>query len=180
VLGLDVGEAETEALWRKFLRSLCARGLKGVRLCVSNAHEGLKNATAQVLGCPWQRCTVDFLRDMLGHVNRAQQPLVSGAIRQLFHAAKGTEAREPLGQVVDQLAHPAPKVAEVLEAAEDDLLAFYAFPAAHWAQAALDEPARAFQQGGRRAPSGLSRQRPCRRASATPRNATDSPLCGAV
>jgi transposase-like protein len=131
VLGLDVGEAETEAFWREFLRSLRARGLTGVRLCVSDAHEGLKNAIAQVLGCPWQRCTVHFLRDMLGHVGKAQQPLVSGAIRQLFHAADGDEARERLGQVADQLARPAPKVAELLEAAEDDLLAFYAFPRDH-------------------------------------------------
>ncbi len=64
---------------------------------MSDAHEGLKNAIAQVLGCPWQRCTVHFTRDMLGHVGRAQQPLVSGAIRQLFHAADGNEARERAG-----------------------------------------------------------------------------------
>ncbi len=132
VLGLDVGECETESFWREFLRSLRARGLRGVRLCVSDAHEGLKNAIAQVLGCPWQRCTVHFTRDMLGHVNRAQQPLVSGAIRQLFHAADREEARERLGQVVEQLARPAPKVAQLLEAAEVDLLAFYAFPREHW------------------------------------------------
>src|ERR1700704_4774751 len=117
VIGLDVGEAESEAFWREFLRSLRARGLTGVRLCVSDAHQGLRNAIGQVLGCPWQRCTVHFTRDMLGHVAKAQQPLVSGAIRQLFHAADGLEARERLGQVVDQLATPAPKVAELLEGA---------------------------------------------------------------
>ena len=72
VIGLDVGEAETESFWREFLRSLRARGLDGVRLCISDAHAGLKAAIAQVLGCPWQRCTVHFLRDMLGHVSRAQ------------------------------------------------------------------------------------------------------------
>jgi putative transposase len=70
VIGLDVGEAETEAFWREFLRGLVARGLAGVRLCVSDAHEGLKAAIAQVLGCPWQRCTVHFLR---GHA-RPRQP----------------------------------------------------------------------------------------------------------
>ena len=111
VLGLDVGEAETESFWREFLRSLRARGLTGVRLCISDAHEGLKTAIAHVLGCPWQGCSVHFTRDMLGHVNRAQQPLVSGAIRQLFHAANHEEARERLGHVVEQLARPAPKVA---------------------------------------------------------------------
>jgi transposase-like protein len=140
VLGLDVGEAETESFWREFLRGLRARGLRGVRLCVSDAHEGLKTAIAQVLGCPWQRCTVHFTRDMLGHVNRAQQPLVSGAIRQLFHAADHDEARERLAQVVEQLARPAPKVAHLLEAAEVDLLAFYAFPAEHWSKLRSTNP----------------------------------------
>jgi putative transposase len=86
VIGLDVGEAETEAFWRAFLRGLRARGLDGVRLCISDAHAGLKTAIAQVLGCPWQRCTVHFLRDLLGHVARPQQPLVSGAIRGIFTA----------------------------------------------------------------------------------------------
>jgi putative transposase len=131
VIGLDVGQAETEAFWREFLRSLRARGLDGVRLCISDAHAGLKAAIGQVLGCPWQRCTVHFLRDMLGHVTRAQ-PLVSGAIRGIFTATNGTEARQRLGQVVDQLRPHAPKVAALLEDAEPELLAFYAFPAEHW------------------------------------------------
>jgi putative transposase len=102
--------------------------LDGVRLCVSDAHAGLKQAIAQVLGCSWQRCAVHFLRDMLGHVSRTQQPLVSGAIRGIFTAAAAAEARERLGQVVDQLRVHAPKVAALLEDAEADLLAFYAFP----------------------------------------------------
>jgi transposase-like protein len=132
ILGLDVGEAETEALWREFLRSLVARGLSGVQLVVSDAHAGLKAAIGQVLGATWQRCTVHFLRDMLGHVAKAQQPLVSGAIRQIFAATDGNEARQRLAEVVEQLARPAPKVARLLEDAEPDLLAFYAFPAEHW------------------------------------------------
>jgi putative transposase len=109
VIGLDVGQAETESFWREFLRGLRARGLDGVRLCVSDARSGLKAAIAQVLGCPWQRCTVHFLRDMLGHVSRAQQPLVSGAIRGIFTAATAAEARERLGQVVNQLRPHAPR-----------------------------------------------------------------------
>jgi len=131
VIGLDVGEAETESFWRAFLRSLRSRGLDGVRLCISDAHQGLKAAIAQVLGCPWQRCTVHFLRDMLGHVTRAQQPLVSGAIRGIFTATDGRQAQARLGQVVDQLRPHAPKVAQLLEDAEPELLAFYAFPAEH-------------------------------------------------
>jgi putative transposase len=132
VVGIDVGEAETEAFWRSFLRSLRARGLDGVKLVISDAHTGLVVAIAKVLGCRWQRCTVHFLRDMLGHVARAQQPLVSGAIRGIFTAGSAVEARQRLGQVVDQLRPHAPKVARLLEDAEADLLAFYGFPAEHW------------------------------------------------
>ncbi len=131
VIGIDVGECETEAFWREFLRSLRARGLAGVRLCVSDGHEGLKNAIAQVLGCAWQRCTVHFQRDMLGHVAKAHQPMVTAAIRQVFRASDGDAARATLADVVERLAGPAPKVARLLEAAEPDLLAFYAFPAEH-------------------------------------------------
>jgi putative transposase len=86
VIGLDVGEAETEAFWREFLRGLRARGLTGVRLCISDAHQGLKTAIVQVLGCRWQRCTVHFLRGMLGHVSKAQQPMIAAAIRGIFQA----------------------------------------------------------------------------------------------
>jgi transposase-like protein len=132
VVGIDVGEAETEAFWREFLRSLRARGLSGVQLCVSDAHEGLKTAIAKVLGAPWQRCTVHFLRDMLGHCGKAQQPLVSGAIRQIFAAEDAREAGERLAEVAGVLAESAPKVARLLLAAEEELLAFMAFPAEHW------------------------------------------------
>jgi transposase-like protein len=132
VLGLDVGEAETEAFWTEFLFSLKARGLAGVRLCVSDAHQGLRNAIARVLGCRWQRCTVHFLRDMLGHCARQQQPMIATAIRQVFNADSGTEARERLGEVVERLEGPAPKVARLLDEAADELLAFYSFPREHW------------------------------------------------
>jgi len=132
IIGIDVGEAETEAFWREFLRGLRARGLAGVHLCVSDAHEGLKGAIAKVLGCPWQRCTVHFLRDMLGHCSKDQQPLVSGAIRQIFAAESAAEARERLSVAVAALEGTTPKVARLLEAADDDLLAFMSFPAEHW------------------------------------------------
>ena len=140
VIGLAVGEAETEAFWREFLRSLRERGLDGVRLCISDAHAGLKAAISQVLGCPWQRCTVHFLRDMLGHVSRTQQPLVSGAIRGIFTATSAAEARARLDQVVEQLRPHAPKVAGLLEDAEAELLAFYAFPAEHWSKLRSTNP----------------------------------------
>lgn len=132
VLGLDVGEAETEAFWTEFLFSLKARGLSGVRLCVSDAHQGLRNAIARVLGCRWQRCTVHFLRDMLGHCNRSTQPMIATAIRQIFNADSSQQAHAHLIEVVDRLQSPAPKVAALLEDATEDLLAFYAFPREHW------------------------------------------------
>jgi putative transposase len=132
VIGLDVGEAETEAFWTEFLFSLKARGLSGVRLCVSDAHQGLRSAIARVLGCRWQRCTVHFLRDMLGHCGRQLQPMIAAAIRHIFRADDGDQARQRLAEVVDRLQSPAPKVARLLEDAESDLLAFYAFPKEHW------------------------------------------------
>ena len=117
-----------------------SRGLTGVRLCVSDAHQGLKTAIAAVLGCPWQRCTVHFLRDMLGHCARAQQPMIATAIRQVFNAASGAEARERLGEVAERLADHAPKVAELLLGAEEDLLGFYALPKEHWSKLRSTNP----------------------------------------
>jgi putative transposase len=128
VLGLDVGESETEAFWTEFLHSLRARGLTGMQLVISDANRGLKTA----IGARWQRCTVHFLRDMLGHVARAQQPVVAIAIRQVFAAETGAEARERLSEVVDRLDGPAAKVARLHRGAEDDLLGFYEFPRELW------------------------------------------------
>jgi putative transposase len=131
VIGLDVGAAEAEAFWREFLRSLVRRGLAGVQLVVSDAHEGLKAAIAQVVSCPWQRCTVHFLRDALGHCPKDLQQLVGAAIRPIFRAACLQDARRLLEETVTHLQGRVPKVARLLEEAEDELLAFYAFPAAH-------------------------------------------------
>jgi len=140
VIGLDVGEAETEAFWREFLRSLRARGLHGVRLCVSDCHEGLRAAIGQVLGCPWQRCSVHFLRNMLGHCAKSQQPMISAAIRAIFTASSGEEARERLADVVERLQPIAPKVAQLVLDAEADLLGFYAFPREHWSKLRSTNP----------------------------------------
>jgi putative transposase len=132
VIALDVGEAETEAFWRSFLRDLVERGLSGVQLVVSDAHAGLKKAIAQVLGCPWQRCSVHFLREALGHARREQQPMLAALLRPIFNADDGEAARELVGGALERLRKPLPKVADLLEEAEEDLLAFYAFPTEHW------------------------------------------------
>ena len=132
VIGLDVGECETEAFWRSFLRSLVERGLSGVELVVSDAHAGLKKAIAQVLGCPWQRCTVHFLRESLGHVRKDQQGMVAALLRPIFNADAGETGRELVGDALERLRKPLPKLAALLEEAEEDLLAFYVCPADHW------------------------------------------------
>ena len=146
IIGLDVGEAETEAFWREFLRSLVARGLVGVQLAISDAHPGLKAALAQVLGCAWQRCTVHFLRDALGHARRDQHGLLAALIRPIFRSESGEEARRRLGEAVSQLERPLPKVAAMLEEAEEDILAFYAFPASHWPKLRSTNPLERFNR----------------------------------
>ncbi len=119
--------------------------------CVSQtAHQGLKAAIAQVLGVPW-RCTVHFLRDMLGHVAKAQQPMIATAIRQVFAAASRADASERLREVVERLAGPAPKVATLLEEAEPDVLAFFALPREHWSKLRSTNPLQRLDRGiGRR------------------------------
>jgi putative transposase len=140
VIGLDLGEIESEAFWVEFLRSLRARGLQGVRLAVSDQHEGLKNAIERVLACPWQRCTVHFVRNMHQHCRPSQRGLVSAALRELFQAESGEQARERLGQVIERLEPSVPKICRLLEDAEVDLLAFYAFPEAHWSKLRSTNP----------------------------------------
>src|SRR3954469_10395542 len=146
VIALDVGEAETEAFWRSFLRELVERGLSGVQLVVSDAHAGLKKAIGQVLGCPWQRCSVHFLREALGHARREQQPILAALLRPIFNAGERDAAGELLGEALDRLRKPLPKIATLLEDAEEDLLAFYAFPADHWTKLRSTNPLEGFNR----------------------------------
>src|SRR5438874_3927393 len=106
VIGLDVGECETEAFWRSFLRSLVERGLSGVQLVVSDAHAGLKKAIGQVLGCPWQRCSVHFLRETLGHVRKDQQGMVAALLRPIFNADDRDAARALVDDALERLRKP--------------------------------------------------------------------------
>ncbi len=146
IIGLDVGAAETEAFWTDFLRDLVARGLVGVQLVISDAHEGLKNAIAKVLGAPWQRCTVHFLRDCLGHARRDQHGLLAALIRPVFNADSPEQARDRLSEAVAALEGKLPKVAAMLEAAEDDILAFSSFPADHWRKLRSTNPLERFNR----------------------------------
>jgi putative transposase len=140
VIGLDIGQVESGAFWVEFLRSLNQRGLAGVRLAISDQHEGLKAAIARVLACPWQRCTVHFLRDMVMHCRRDQRGLVAAALREIFNADGYQQAKERVTHVLDRLAPVAPKVCSLLEAAEEDLIAFYALPREHWTKLRSTNP----------------------------------------
>jgi transposase-like protein len=146
IIGLDVGEAETEAFWREFLRGLVARGLVGVQLAISDAHPGLKAALAQVLGAPWQRCTVHFLRDCLGHARKDQHGVLAALIRPIFNASSREEASDRLSAAVAQLEGRVAKVAALLEKAEEEILAFYAFPADHWRKLRSTNPLERFNR----------------------------------
>jgi putative transposase len=120
--------------------------LHGVQLAISDAHPGLKAALAQVLGAPWQRCTVHFLRDCLGHARKDQHGLLAALIRPIFDAESGDQARERLAEAVAQLERPLPKVARMLEEAEEDVLAFFAFPAEHWRKLRSTNPLERFNR----------------------------------
>jgi len=133
VLGLAVGDSEDGAFWTSFLRSLRARGLAGVRLVISDAHEGLKGAIASVLlGAAWQRCRVHFLRNVLSRIPKGSAEMVLAAIRTIFAQPDAQSVREQLDEIADKLQPRFPAVAEMLLAAKEDVLAFSAFPFAHW------------------------------------------------
>ena len=133
VLGVDVGDSEDEAFWTAFLRSLRRRGLAGVRLVISDAHEGLKKAISRVLnGAGWQRCRVHFVRNMLARVGKTHGEMVAATIRTIFAQPDAPAARAQLRFVVDTLTAKFPDVAAALADAEADLLAYTGFPRAHW------------------------------------------------
>ena len=133
VLGLAVGDSEDGAFWTAFLRSLRARGLSGVRLVISDAHQGLKAAIAAVfLGAAWQRCRVHFLRNVLARIQRGRAEMVLALIRTIWAQPDPAAVREQLDAVADKLAAGFPAVAAMLREAREDVTAFAAFPLAHW------------------------------------------------
>jgi putative transposase len=135
VLGFDVGDSENEAFWTGFLRSLKARGLGGVKLVISDAHTGLKNAIGVVFqGAAWQRCRVHFMRNVLSIVPRASQEMVASIIRTIFAQPDAEHVNAQFDEVARMLAKSHPKVAQMLQDARADILAFTGFPAKHWRQ----------------------------------------------
>jgi len=133
VLGFDVGDSEDGAFWTAFLRSLKARGLTGVQLVISDAHEGLKTAIASVLiGSSWQRCRVHFMRNVLSRIPKGHGEMAAAAIRTIFAQPDAEHVREQFDTIATMLGRQLPVVETMLRDAESDLLAFTAFPEAHW------------------------------------------------
>ncbi len=133
VLGLAVGDSEDGAFWTAFLRSLRARGLTGVRLVISDAHEGLKAAIGAVLlGAAWQRCRVHFLRNVLTRIPKGSAEMVLAAIRTIFAQPDAAAVRDQLDEIAGKLEARFPKVAVTLAEAKEDVTAFTAFPVGHW------------------------------------------------
>jgi transposase-like protein len=133
VLGFDVGDSEDGAFWTGFLRSLKARGLHGVQLVISDAHEGLKQAIGAVFGgATWQRCRVHFLRNLLTRVPKGNAEMVAAAVRTIFAQPDDQHVHAQLDVIAGMLGKQFPVVEVMLQEAADDLLAFAAFPVGHW------------------------------------------------
>jgi putative transposase len=131
VLGIDIGPSEAETFWTAFLRQLRRRGLRGVKLAISDAHEGIKAAVTKVLCATWQRCRVHFLRGALAHAGRSGRRVVSALIATAFAQDDAEAARSQWRKVVDQLRPTLPRLAAFMDEAEADVLAYMTFPRDH-------------------------------------------------
>jgi transposase-like protein len=131
VLGMTIGASEAETFWTEFLRTLARRGLRGVKLVISDAHVGLKAAVAKVLSASWQRCRVHFMRNVLAHAGRQGRRVVAAFIATAFAQDDAEAARSQWRQVADQLRPRVPKLAHMMDEAEADVLAYMSFPPAH-------------------------------------------------
>jgi transposase-like protein len=141
VLGPDIGLSEDVALWRAFLQGLVARGVRGVQLVVSDAHQGLKQAIRAVfVGASWQRCRVHFVRNVLARVPKSAQAMVAATVRTIFQQPDRRAAQAQLAHVVATLEDRFPKVVPLLVEAEEEILTFYDFPPGHRRQVYSTNP----------------------------------------
>jgi transposase-like protein len=131
ILGLAIGPSEAETFWTEFLRSLARRGLRGVKLVISDSHEGIKAAVSRVFSATWQRCRVHFARNALAHAGKSGRRVVSAFIATAFAQETAEEAKAQWRKVADQLRPSVPKLAALMDASEDDVLAYMHFPAQH-------------------------------------------------
>jgi transposase-like protein len=134
VLGLDIGPSEAETFWTGFLRKLARRGLRGVKLVISDAHEGIKATVSKVLNASWQRCRVHFMRNALAHAGKSGRRVVSAFIATAFAQDDAVATSQQWRKVADQLRPKLPKLAALMDEAEQDVLAYMTFPAAHRAK----------------------------------------------
>ncbi len=134
VLGMDIGASEAETFWTAFLRKLARRGLRGVKLVVSDAHEGLKAAVARIFSATWQRCRVHFMRNALAHAGKSGRRVVSAFIATAFAQNDAGAASSQWRRVADQLRPKVPKLAALMDESESDVLAYMAFPPQHRAK----------------------------------------------
>jgi transposase-like protein len=134
VLGMDIGPSEAETFWTDFLRKLARRGLRGVKLVVSDAHEGIKAAVSKVLTATWQRCRVHFMRNALAHAGKSGRRVVSAFIATAFAQDDAVNATRQWRAVADQLRPKLPRLAVLMDGAEPDVLAYMSFPAQHRAK----------------------------------------------
>ena len=134
VLGMDIGVSEAETFWTEFLRKLRRRGLRSVKLVVSDAHESLKAAVSKVMQASWQRCRVHFMRNALAHAGKSGRRVVSAFIATAFAQDDAEAAKTQWRKVADQLRPKLPKLAALIDDAEADVLAYMTFPAAHRAK----------------------------------------------
>jgi putative transposase len=134
IVGLHLGPSEAETFWSTFLKSLVRRGLKGVRLVISDAHEGLKGAIRRVPGATWQRCRVHWMRGALAHVPKGQQTMAAAALRQAFLQPDQEGARRLWRQMADQFRARWPRLGALMDESEHDVLAYLGFPAQHRAK----------------------------------------------
>src|SRR5437016_2912378 len=133
-VGMTVGYSEAEPFWVEFLRSLARRGLRGAKLVISDAHEGLKAAIVKVLGATWQRCRVHFMRNALAYAGKTQRRIVSAWVGTAFAQDDAAAARKQWREVADQARPRVPKLAALMDDAEADVLAYMDFPAQHRAK----------------------------------------------
>jgi putative transposase len=131
VLGMDVGASEAEPFWKAFLRSLTHRGLRGVKLVISDHHSGIKAAVSKVLTATWQRCRVHFMRNALAHAGRRGKRVVAAFIATAFAQDTPQAAQEQWRRIADQLRPTVPKLATLMDTSEADVLAYMTFPSAH-------------------------------------------------
>lgn len=134
VLGMAIGASEAEPFWTEFLRDLVRRGLGGVKLVISDAHEGIKAATARVLSTTWQRCRIHFQRNALAHAGKSSRRVVSAFIATAFAQPDHATAKAQWRLVADQMRPKLPKLATLMDTAEEDVLAYMTFPAQHRAK----------------------------------------------